>query len=485
MKICFITEGSYPYIVGGVSSWVDSFLKWFPDFEFSIISISPKEENQGIYAYRLTGNLTELSEIFLDSALKKVAGNSRRKFLKNEEEKRVIERHFSGEFSQWPEIFDIVRRMGKDKTAEFFSSKEFLDIGKKIYMKKYTHVPFVEFLWLLRSMYLYQFFILNAEIPSADIYHSVCCGYGGLVGALASYLNNKPFVITEHGIYTREREEEIIKSSEIKEYARDIWVKYFYNMSLGAYQFARTVVSLYERNRQMQIDLGCSESKTIVLPNGIDISYFKETVENKEMKHDEILLGAIVRVVPIKDIISMLKGYSMAKNQNQRLKLMVMGPLDEDEDYYQYCMEYIEKNNIQDVVFTGKVDIRKYLKQIDMLLLTSISEAQPLSVLEGMTCKVPVIVTDVGSCRELVYGLHDDYGVAGIVIPIMDSAKLAQSILYLEENPDIRKKMGEAGAKRVRSLYTKEIFIENYKVIYAILKGGQNGGNWFPIEKAD
>lgn len=399
MKICFISEGSYPYIAGGVSSWINNFIKWFGNYEFKLINIGPSEEKKGKYVYDLPHNVTEICEIFLDSPLKDKHYNIKRNYLKNDKEKEVIYKHFSCEYSDWTSIFQIARRLGKENMLGFFSSREYLQIVKKIYDKKYQNVPFVEFIWLIRSMYIYQFWVLNVEVPEADVYHSVSAGYGGLVGAMASFLTGKPFVMTEHGIYTREREEEIVKSDLIKDYSRELWVKYFYNMSLCAYKVAKTVVSLFEKNKHFQIDLGCPESKILIIPNAIDIKTFRglEIIKNRP-KSENIIIGAVVRVVPIKDIITMLNGFALASKINSKIKLLIMGPCDEDEEYFDYCVEYVKKNDLKNVQFTGLIDVKKYLPKVDMLILSSISEAQPLSLLEAMACKVPCISTDVGNC---------------------------------------------------------------------------------------
>jgi glycosyltransferase involved in cell wall biosynthesis len=115
--------------------------------------------------------------------------------------------------------------------------------------------------------------------------------------------------------------------------------------------------------------------------------------------------------------------------------------------------------------------------------LTSISEAQPLSILEAMSCNIPIIATDVGACRELILGNDDNLGQAGIIVPIMDNQKIFEAILYLSNNEKVRKYMGNNGAKRVSMFYNKEKLIEKYKMVYSIACGGIYGGNWLPIKK--
>lgn len=82
---------------------------------------------------------------------------------------------------------------------------------------------------------------------------------------------------------------------------------------------------------------------------------------------------------------------------------------------------------------------------MDFLILTSISEGQPLSILEGFAAKKPYIATDVGNCRGLIYGEGDGYGRAGVVVPVMNVARIAEAIVSLAADADRRKIMGEAG----------------------------------------
>lgn len=62
-----------------------------------------------------------------------------------------------------------------------------------------------------------------------------------------------------------------------------------------------------------------------------------------------------------------------------------------------------------DVVFTGRINIRDYLGRMDVTILTSISEGQPLTILESYAAHKPVIATDVGNCYGLIYGESDDF----------------------------------------------------------------------------
>ena len=104
-----------------------------------------------------------------------------------------------------------------------------------------------------------------------------------------------------------------------------------------------------------------------------------------------------------------------------------MGPTDEDEEYARECFDLVDLMELPDVVFTGRVNVTEYLGGLDFTILTSISEGQPLTILEGYAAKLPAIATDVGNCRGLLYGEDDDFGESGILTHIMNVKEIAES----------------------------------------------------------
>ena len=69
MKICIISEGAYPYIIGGVSSWIQQLITNMPEHEFIIIAINPESKVKGKYKYDLPPNLIIIHDMFLDEIL--------------------------------------------------------------------------------------------------------------------------------------------------------------------------------------------------------------------------------------------------------------------------------------------------------------------------------------------------------------------------------------------------------------------------------
>ena len=66
MRICLLVEGSYPYVVGGVSSWIHSLIQSFPGHEFVILAIVADRSLRGEFAYDLPDNVDEVYEVYLN-----------------------------------------------------------------------------------------------------------------------------------------------------------------------------------------------------------------------------------------------------------------------------------------------------------------------------------------------------------------------------------------------------------------------------------
>lgn len=468
MRICLIAEGSYPYVTGGVSSWIHSLMNAMPEHEFIIYVIAAERKQQGQFKYTLPTNVIEVHEFFLDDHIYEEAKWGKRYYLTDVQRNSLISLVNGSNNVDWAALFELIRSNHFTNVGEFLSSKDYYELVEDLAKTKYTHVPFTELFWTVSSMILPLFMLLRGDVPKADIYHTVSTGYAGVVGALAKVIYDKPLILTEHGIYSREREEEIIKANWVKGYFKDLWINYFYTLSNSIYSLADEIITLFGRNKEIQVELGCEPERIRIIPNGIDIQDYRQVV--RTVQDNTIRIGAIVRVVPIKDIKMMIQAFALVEKKLPNVELFIMGPAEENEEYYKECMQLVQLLNIQKITFTGMVNIKEYLGNLDFLLLSSISEGQPLAILEGFACSKPFISTNVGSCRELIEGRPDDhFGPAGFIVPVMHYEEMANYMVKLCLDEPLRLEMGENGFNRVACDYTRQAFITSYKEIYRTL----------------
>lgn len=464
MKICVVAEGCYPYVVGGVSGWINSMIKAFPEVEFIVLSIISDRSQSGKFQYQLPDNVSAVYEAYLNDI--DFIGKKKRKNIRlNKEQYRAIRSIILNYKTDWDVVFDLFATQ-ELSVNDLLMGEDFFRIVEECYDTQYSQIVFSDFLWTMRSIYLPLFLILNTNIPKADVYHCVATGYAGVLGAMARHRYGCSLVVSEHGIYTREREEEILKAKWVNGVYKNIWIDQFRKMSMLAYENADVVTCLYGHAKELQIDLGCDARKIRITPNGIAIENL-DNLQGKDENEDTIDIGAVLRVTPIKDVKTLIRAFAFAKEKVSNLRLWIMGPMDEDEEYARECMDLVDSLRLEDVYFTGRIRVSDYLGKMDFTILTSISEGQPLTILESYAAKKPVIATDVGNCRQLIYGeVNDTCGVAGILTHIMNTDEIATAMVTLAKSKKTREEMGENGYNRVKKYYQISQMRETYQEIY-------------------
>lgn len=463
MRICFICEGSYPFVAGGVSSWLHDLISNMPQNDIVIWAIGAQEEQGNHYAYTIPVNVVAVQEVYLDAVLHESIKQKHRSWHLNEMQQKAIGDLFGCKNPDWQTIFSLFGQ-NTQHNLEFFLSQEFLKILQEICARDYPQIGFTDYFWTIRSMFLPLLYLMGGEIPEADLYHAVSTGYAGVLGAMAASRNKESFLLTEHGIYTREREEEILRTHWVAPQFKDLWINMFYMFTHCAYDAADCVTALFHRASLIQQEIGCSPDKCSIISNGIHIDRFLNI--RKKEADGWIDICAVVRIVPIKDIKTMLYAFSLVSSQREKVRLHILGPQDEDKEYYEECLQLARDLELDHVIFTGRVDVKAYLEKMDFTILTSISEGQPLAVLEAMAAGRAVMTTDVGSCRELIEGVNDAYGHAGICVPVMHQSAMAEAMLSLCDDAQLRKRMEDSGRKRVKALYGYEQMLKKYLDTY-------------------
>ncbi|MDK2957943.1 MAG: polysaccharide biosynthesis protein PelF, partial [Desulfovibrionales bacterium] len=174
--------------------------------------------------------------------------------------------------------------------------------------------------------------------------------------------------------------------------------------------------------------------------------------------------------VSIKDVKTFIRALKIVSMQLDGFKAYIMGPTEEDEEYYKECLELTRllrlENNLE---FTGKVKVEDYYPSLDLIVLTSISEAQPLVVMEANCAGIPAVCSDVGSCRELLEGRTPEdmaLGASGIVTPVADPSATAEAILRIVTNPKLWQSMSIAGRERIKVFYREDDLNRRYHDIY-------------------
>lgn len=461
MRICVILEGCYPYVTGGVSSWIHQYIQAMKQHEFVIWAIGADAKDKGKFKYTLPENVVEVREIFLNDAL--TMGFEKKSYRFSTEELEALREFINCGKPDWELLF----RMYNEKQVSpitFLMSEEFLDLLTRICREDYPYTAFADLFHTIRSMLLPVLYLMRTDVPEADLYHSIATGYAGILARLGSHVYHVPYEITEHGIYTREREEEIIRAKWVLPAFKRFWVRFFYMLSDAAYDRATVVTCLFDKAVEMQVQMGCDRAKCRYIPNGIHYERFCNIPPKKENGYIDI--GAVLRIAPIKDVKTLLYAFSQLKERVPEARLHVCGPED-DKQYAQECYDIVNSLHIPDVIFAGTVNVLEYMENFDFTILTSISEGQPLAVLESFAAGRPCVTTDVGCCKQLINGMEGDtFGTAGYCVPPMHREAICDAMELMCTRPEERYRMSVAGKKRVEKYFRHEDMIRNYLDAY-------------------
>ena len=380
------------------------------------------------------------------------------------DEIHALEELISSGKPDWNLLFSMYQ-VQRINPMSYLKSEAFLRAFEESLEKHYPYIAYADAFHSTRSRLLPVLYLLSTEVPKADCYHAICTGYGGLLASLGSYLYQKPLLLTEHGIYTREREEEIIGAQWVGKAFKQQWIQFFYMLSVLIYFRAYRVTSLYRGAMQMQIDMGAAAEKCSVIANGISYEKFCHIPRKEE--DGMVDIGAVVRFAPIKDIKTMIYAFYELSTRMEHVRLHILGGVD-DQEYADECLALIEQLHLQDkILVPGRVNVVEYFAKLDFTLLTSLSEGQPLSVLESFAAGLPVVTTDVGSCSELILGIPPDtFGRAGYFVPPMQREKLADAMEILASSREVRLSMGKIGQMRACTYFQYHTMLSKYRDLY-------------------
>jgi glycosyltransferase involved in cell wall biosynthesis len=493
--IALLLEGTYPYIRGGVSAWVHQIISGLPDIRFAIVFIGGEKTMYGSAQYAFPPNVTHAETHYLMSSNASPRPSTRkgnRKAFVEMAEFHAFLRE-SGQFGQAGHMPDekMASALGQLGSAggirreDFLHSESAWSYITSQYRERCTEPSFVNYFWAVRAMHdpLFVLADIASGLPPVGAVHAISTGYAGLLGAMIRLRRSIPFLLTEHGIYTKERKIDLAQATWIHDhnddvcntlhdemgYIRGMWISFYEHIGRIAYGQAMQIVSLYEGNRQRQIADGASTGKTRVITNGIDLQRYAPVLQRRPAEIPPVL-GLVGRVVPIKDIKTFIRTVHALMNVRPDAEGWIVGPEDEDPAYAAECKDLVASLGLNDhVKFLGFQNVAEILPRLGLMVLTSISEALPLVVLEAFASGLPCLATDVGSCRELIEGRTQEdraLGPAGSVVFIADPEGAARAALELLNDAGRWHAAQKAGLERVRRYYNDGLMFDSYRDLY-------------------
>jgi glycosyltransferase involved in cell wall biosynthesis len=210
---------------------------------------------------------------------------------------------------------------------------------------------------------------------------------------------------------------------------------------------------------------GLPKGRVEVLYNGVDVDAFAAQTNRTAARaalgaaENEFVIIQVARLDYLKDHATALRTIARVVAKSPQTRLVLVGDGPESTTIESQVRELKIDDNVR--LLGTRSDVDRLLPGADVFLLTSASEGIPLTVIEAMAAGLPVVGTDVGGMNEVVAD-----NATGFLTPAKDDAALANRLLRLAGDPNLRQHMGAAGRARAKDLFDEPRMCAEYQRLY-------------------
>ncbi|HEY3368967.1 MAG TPA: DUF3492 domain-containing protein [Symbiobacteriaceae bacterium] len=483
LDVLLTTEGTYPVEHGGVSTWCEQLLRRVSGVRFQVMTVmanpylSPRRE--------LPASVTDWIQVPLWGTLDP-AENWRRGLAESARRIRlttpaVVRDTFLPAFSRvveacWsPEPVD-----GREFGARL------LDLHRLFAAHDYQALMKNRAVWhwyreavterfgprfglepnlddVAQSLsWLYRFLVVVATpVPRTDITHASAAAFCAIPGVLARQMHGVPLLLTEHGVFLREQYAGIGRLA-LPPFQKRALLGLVQAVARAAYATADVVAPVAAFNTRWEREMGVDPARIRVIYNGIDPDEYRPRPRPQPASPHppSPVVVSVARIDPAKDLSTLLQAAALVGRDRPDCRFVVYGSVSAPDHYEELLALRADLGLQERFVFAGhRDDAAAVYAEGDVVVLSSISEGFPYSVVEAMMCERPVVATDVGGVPEAV-------GSAGVLVRPRDPEAMAAAILRLIADPAGAQALGKQGRERAQSLFTAGKFAGQYEALY-------------------
>ncbi|OIJ98226.1 glycosyltransferase [Streptomyces monashensis] len=312
-------------------------------------------------------------------------------------------------------------------------------------------------------------------LGAADLCHAAAGGPAALPGLLARHFCGVPLLVTEYGVQLRSHYLGLGPDAAAPA-VRALLGAFHGRLAAEVYRRAEILTPGNAHARRWQERCGADRARIRTVYPGMDASRFAEVGESPDRAEPDTLVW-VGRVEPAKDLISLLHAFAEVRKEEPKARLRIVGAPcgPEGAAYLGHCralaaqlfpdeaegahavgdnpvsFEEIggpEAPTLPDAYAAGAV-----------VVLSSVVEGFPISLVEAMLCGRATVSTDVGAVVEVIGG-------TGLVVPPRNPRALAEACVALLHDPERRARLGAAARARALELFTVEQNIAAFHGIY-------------------
>ncbi|GAA5206613.1 GT4 family glycosyltransferase PelF [Streptomyces thinghirensis] len=461
-RVTLLTEGTYPHSHGGVSVWCDQLVTGMPDLDFDVIAVTGTGREP--LAWDIPGHVSRVVSVPMWGPApqgRPPRGRQRNRLADAYERFVTALLDPRAEDGFGPALYRLARAAADGRLSPFLRGDRAIGILTAVWNRPGLAVrearPTLHDAVTATALLEHALRPLTAPYPEDGVAHAVSGGVAVLPGLAGLDRHGVPLLLTEHGVYLRERYLGY-RTAPYRWPVKALLLGFFRLLAEETYRRAALITPGNRYNRLWEEQGGAAPESIRTVYNGVDPAAFPPAGPEPA---DPVLSWA-GRVDPIKDLETLIRAFALVRAELPAARLRLFGGTPRGGEAYRERCEALaaELGHGDAVTFEGRVeDIKDAYAAGNVVMLSSISEGFPFTLIEAMSCGRATVSTDVGGVREAV-------GDSGLVVPPRDPAAMAAAALELLGDAARRRAMGEAARLRVIEQFTLRQTIDTFRSIY-------------------
>jgi glycosyltransferase involved in cell wall biosynthesis len=297
---------------------------------------------------------------------------------------------------------------------------------------------------------------LSHAAVQADVVHTVANGIGALPALAAKWQHGTPVILTEHGLYLREQY--LWHRSQYRWPVKELFLGFLRRLCALGYAGADMITPGNAYNQRWERKLGAEPARIRTIYNGVDPAAFPAL----DGEPDAPVLAWAGRVDPVKDLETLLRAFALVAAEVPGARLRLFGaPPAGREGYLAHCQRLAASLGLAGrATFEGAIPrIHDAYAAGQVVVLSSITEGIPYTLIEAMACGRPCVATEVG-------GVPEALGSTGLLVPPRNPAALAAACRRLLADAALRHRLGRAARQRALTMFTADRAIRAFCGLY-------------------
>ena len=306
--------------------------------------------------------------------------------------------------------------------------------------------------------------VVSIQLPKVDLIHASNAWFPALAGVAARNVHNIPLIVTEHGVAFKDLLLHHHLSAHSQAYD-SLWKVILTNLIRTVYDNSDLLSPVCEANAGVTRLLQ-STTETRVCYNGVDTKKYRPLEAKNDGGNDKrpsvVFVG---RIELLKDVLNLIQAISIVKKQLNNIVCMVYG-VSSDLSYAKECQSLVEELGLQEnVIFMGLTSApERAYNSGDVVVLSSVREGFPYTVIEAMSCGKVVVATDVGGVAEALSG-------CGFLVRSRRPQELSRAILRVLTDYNLRIELEYRAIRTVEQKFTIEKTVSDWRKIYNDILG--------------